>query len=92
MPEYGYAYRRHQDNATTAYTESLLRFEEEAALYDELAAVGRARGWGVVSRVGRQKRIIRLHLGFRILSDLLRGRVRSASDAFAFLRRLNRSR
>ena len=88
VPEFGYAYRRHPENATAAYTESLLRFEEEAVLYNELAATARSRRWAEVFRVARQKRIIRLHLGFRILADVLRGRAGAASDKFAFLRRL----
>lgn len=90
LTEVGYAYRRHPGNATTAYTENLLRFEEEAALYDELAADAAARGWDRVERVGRRKRIIRLHLGYRILSDVLRGRVRAATAKLNFLRRLGR--
>lgn len=88
VPEYGYAYRRHSANATAAYTDNLLRFEEEAALYDELAEKGRVRGWRDVTRVARQKRIIRLHLAYRILADLLRGRVRVAADTIDFLCRL----
>lgn len=89
VPEFAYAYRRHAENATAAYTESLLRFEEEAKLYDELARDASARGWHSVARVGGQKRMIRLHLAFRIVSDALRGRFRAAANKFNFLLRLN---
>lgn len=90
IPAFGYAYRRHAENATAAYTENLLRFEEEAALYDELAADARHRGWSDVERVGRRKRIIRLHLAFRICADVLRGRFRPALKKLDFLHRLGR--
>jgi glycosyltransferase involved in cell wall biosynthesis len=88
VPEFGYAYRRHPGNATTAYTESLLRFQEEVGLYDELAAEARQRGWVRVARVGRQKRIIRLHLAFRIVADFLRGHIRAAVAQYEFLSRM----
>jgi glycosyltransferase involved in cell wall biosynthesis len=74
LPAVAYAYRRHSDNATAGYTESLLKFTEEAALYDELAAQGRTRGWPEVVRVGRAKTMVRLHLLFRIIRDLRCGR------------------
>jgi glycosyltransferase involved in cell wall biosynthesis len=92
IPAFGYAYRRHSGNATAVYTESLLRFEEEAALYDELASDAKSRGWGAVERIGHRKRIIRLHLGYRIVSDVVRGRLKSAANKFDFLCRLNRRR
>ncbi len=54
LPAVAYSYRRHSGNATASYTESLLKFAEEAALYDELAAEAEARGWPEVARVGRE--------------------------------------
>ncbi len=78
LPAVAYAYRRHPDNATAGYTETLLKFTEEAALYDELAADADARGWPAVARVGRAKVMVRLHLGFRIARDLSRGRFGAA--------------
>jgi len=69
-----YAYRRHSESATARQSESLLRFEEELALYDRLAERAASRGWPGAARVARRKAIVRLHLGFRTLGDLLGGR------------------
>jgi glycosyltransferase involved in cell wall biosynthesis len=88
LPEVAYAYRRHPDNATAGYTESLLKFAEEAALYDELAAAADARGWPAVARAGRAKLMPRLHLAFRIARDAGRGRLAAAWAKARFLARL----
>jgi glycosyltransferase involved in cell wall biosynthesis len=83
VPDVAYAYRRHPENATAQYTESLLRFREEAALYDELAAA--ADPGSPVRRVGRGKRIIKLHLLFRVLEDAARGRAGAARRKLSYL-------
>lgn len=87
LPETAYAYRRHPGNATAEYTETLLRFEEEAALYDRLAAEAaeRGRGWEAVRRVGRGKRILRLHLLYRIAADVARLRPGPAARKARYL-------
>src|SRR5262245_3285015 len=85
LPAVAYAYRRHAENATTAYTESLLRFEEESRLHDRVAEVSRDRGWPEVARVASRKRIIKLHLLFRIAQDLGRLRLRASARKSAFL-------
>lgn len=69
-----YAYRRHEASATALQSESLVRFDEELALYDRLAAAAAARGWPRAARAARRKAIVRLHLGFRAATDLLGGR------------------
>jgi len=88
LPAVAYAYRRHSDNTTTAYTESLLRFEEESRLHDLVAATARERGWPAVARVASGKRIIKLHLLYRIAEDLGRLRLRAAGRKWQFLYRL----
>ena len=89
LPAVAYAYRRHSDNATAGYTESLLKFTEEAALYDELAGrrpkLAAGPRW---ARVGRAKLMIRLHLVFRIARDLSRGRLAPAWDKARLLAHL----
>ncbi len=92
LPDTAYAYRRHAGNATAEYTETLLRFEEEAALYDALAAEARLRGkgWEAVRRAGRGKRIVRLHLLYRAAADLVRGRPTAAATKFARLTEMAR--
>jgi glycosyltransferase involved in cell wall biosynthesis len=88
LPAVAYAYRRHPENATAGYTESLLKFAEEAALYDELAAEAAARGWPAVARVARAKLMVRLHLAFRVARDVSRGRLAPAWAKARFLARL----
>jgi len=70
--EDAYAYRRHDASATAQQSETLVRFEEEIALYDALAAATLARGWQSAARAAQGKRIIRLHLLTRIALDLLK--------------------
>jgi hypothetical protein len=84
----GYAYRRHAENATAIYTESLLRFQEEIQIYEELGRAAAQRGWGGAVRASRGKRVIALHLLYCIAADLLRLRPRSAWDKTALLARL----
>jgi glycosyltransferase involved in cell wall biosynthesis len=90
LPAVAYAYRRHAENATSQYTESLLRFEEESRLHDQVAEVARACGWPDVARVAARKRIIKLHLLFRILQDASRLRLSAAGRKCGFLYRLFR--
>jgi len=90
LPAVAYAYRRHAENATSQYTESLLRFEEESRLHDQVAAAARDRGWPDVARVAARKRIIKLHLLFRILQDASRLRLSAAGRKCGFLYRLIR--
>jgi glycosyltransferase involved in cell wall biosynthesis len=85
IPTVAYAYRRHAENATSQYTESLLRFDEESRIHDEVAALARSRGWHDVSRVAAAKRIIKLHLLFRIGQDVLRLRLGPAWRKWRFL-------
>lgn len=88
IAETAYRYRRHAGNATVAYTESLLRFREEADLYGELAAAARGRDWLASARVADRRTIIRLHLGYRIARDVLTGRLSAARAKWRFARTL----
>jgi len=92
LPAVAYAYRRHAENATSQYTESLLRFEEESRLHDQVAAVALDRGWPEVARVAARKRIIQLHLLLRILQDTTRLRLSAARRKSRFLFHLFRGR
>lgn len=79
-----YDYRRHADNATARQTRDHSRFEEEFALFDEVARAAAQRGWTRAARVARSKTILRLHLGWRALGALLGLRPR---EAWAHVRR-----
>jgi glycosyltransferase involved in cell wall biosynthesis len=72
LPGAHYAYRRHAENATTAYTQSLVRFREEARLYDLLAQEAAARDWSRAARLARRKLMIKLNLLYCGLQHLLR--------------------
>lgn len=74
VPEVLYAYRRHSENATTEQTRTLLRFREERALFDEVAAAATGQGWHRAAAVAQAGTVIRLNLGFCTLTDVARGR------------------
>lgn len=80
-----YAYRRHAEGATALQSESRLRFDEEFALFDSVALLADERGWGGAARVARGKRIVKLHLLYRALRDVLQLRLRSARDWLRYL-------
>jgi hypothetical protein len=80
-----YAYRRHAANATARQTASLLRFEEEYAIFDRIAAGAAERGWRRAARTSRQKLMLRLHLGWRVASELARLQPAAAGRALRFL-------
>ena len=65
-----YRYRRHE-NATAIMTRELTRFHEEIALYTEYAARFAQKRWTKAQDVASAMRIVRLHLFYRILIDLL---------------------
>lgn len=74
VPDRVYRYRRHHRSVTAQQTESLVRFEEELAVFDEIAARAHERGWSRAGRTAAAKRIVRLHLLYRAAGDVLRGR------------------
>ena len=80
-----YAYRRHAANATAQHTASLLRFEEEFALYAEIAAQAERHGWPRAAASARAKTILRLHLAWRVLSEFARLRLALATRTLGFL-------
>ena len=88
LPEVAYAYRRHAENATATYTESLTRFQEESQFHDQIATLARVHGWPELARVAARKNMLRLHLLFRITSDLSRMRIEPALRKWRFLREL----
>lgn len=90
LPVVAYSYRRHDENATAQQTATLLRFEEESRFHDEVVVIARERGWPSVARVAAGKRVIKLHLLFRICQDISHLRLRPALKKWDFLYRLLR--
>lgn len=88
VPDTAYAYRRHGGNATAAYTESLLRFEEESQLHDQVAQKAQVRGWTRAASVAARKRIIKWHLRYRIAADIACLRIASAKKKWGMFNRL----
>lgn len=88
FPTTAYAYRRHAHNATTAYTENLLRFAEETQLYEQLGQAAAARRWPRMARIARRKVIVKLNVLYCATSDLVHGRPRQAWQKAAFLGKL----
>jgi len=80
-----YAYRRHEESATSRQSESLLRFDEEFRLFDQVAARAEELGWSDVARISRRKAIVRLHLLYRIARDAVTLRPTSALEKLRFL-------
>jgi glycosyltransferase involved in cell wall biosynthesis len=78
LPEVAYAYRRHSANMTSQLTASLVRFEEEIALYDELRQTCATRKWHRAASIARRKAIIKLNLGYCTLQDVAHGRLAGA--------------
>jgi glycosyltransferase involved in cell wall biosynthesis len=83
--EVAYQYRRHPGNATEQQSDSLLRFEEEFALFDKVAARADARGWHSAAGAARHKRIVKFHLAYRVIGDLLQLRIGAATAKLRFL-------
>ena len=69
-----YAYRRHAESATARQSASLLRFEEEFALFERIAHRALALGWRDAARTSSRAHIVRLHLAYRALGDVFRAR------------------
>ena len=80
-----YAYRRHADSATSVQSESMLRFHEEVAAFDLVAEQARALGWTRAASTAANKRIIKLHLLYRALRELLSLRLSGAAQSVRYL-------
>jgi glycosyltransferase involved in cell wall biosynthesis len=84
--EAAYRYRRHSANQTALLTASLDRFDEEYAVYAEIAARARARGWTRAEATADRARKVRLHAGYEAVQSMVRGDVRRARACLALTR------
>jgi glycosyltransferase involved in cell wall biosynthesis len=81
-----YLYRRHPAQATSQMNANLYRFKEESAVYDLVSSRAEALGWKSAARVARKKNIIRLHIGYMLLLDVLNGRWAAGQEKIRVLR------
>jgi len=85
LREVAYAYRRHDESATELQSGSMLRFDEEFELFDRVAERAEELGWKQAARVSRRKRILRLHLLYRVLRKLGRGQLGASASSLRYL-------
>lgn len=78
-----YFYRRHRENQTSKLTVNCERFTEEVAIYNQVANLFSKRP--NVKRTASQKRIIKLHLLFLVVKNILFFRFKLAYRYFQFL-------
>lgn len=81
-----YAYRRHDEAATRRHSDTRIRFDEEFALFEEIAKHCDGLGWKRAAEVARRQTIIKLHLSYRVLKELLGLKLRSALSTLRYLR------
>lgn len=85
LPGRDYRYRRHGANATTQFTATLLRFDEEVRIYDQLADQFRALGWKRASRIARRKTVIGLNLLYCAANHFARLEIKDGVGKLRFL-------
>lgn len=88
LPNRCYRYRRHEEAATSQYTRSQLRFQEESDFYDRMRDISHERGWTECERLSRQKRIVKLNIAYRALKNVALGELKEAKRGFSLLRTL----
>jgi GT2 family glycosyltransferase len=88
VPDRCYRYRRHEENATSKYTRTQLRFREESEYYDRMKIVCAERGWDDCVRLAAQKRMIKLNITYRALKNIALLDLGEARRGFRLLRDL----
>ena len=84
--EAAYRYRRHDANQTALLTASLDRFDEEWAIYDEIATRARARGWSRAVATAERAYKVRLHAVYEAARSVLGGDARRARACLTMMR------
>jgi glycosyltransferase involved in cell wall biosynthesis len=86
LPSVAYVYRRHGTSQTALLTQSFIRFEEEASLYDRIYEQAKEKGWHSAAQVALSKKIIKLHILYMSVQDFVRLRFRQIGHKFKLLR------
>jgi len=88
LPTCCYRYRRHEENATSQYTRTQLRFREESEFYDRMKLKVAERGWDDCVKLATGKRIIKLNVTYRALKNVALLDLGEARRGFRLLREL----
>jgi glycosyltransferase involved in cell wall biosynthesis len=88
LPSRCYRYRRHDENATTEFTRTQLRFREESAYFDRMAATAQGRGWHRCVKIATDKRILKLNVAFCAIQSCARLHLGEAHRNLKLLRQL----
>lgn len=82
-----YRYRRHDEgSATSIYARTLERYEEESAIYSEIAGLARDSGMPSLAKQADRKVFVVLRIIVDAATDMRKGRFRAASQKLALLR------
>ncbi|QIR15115.1 glycosyltransferase [Shewanella aestuarii] len=65
-----YVYRRHAENQTSKLTQSMVRFEEERDLYNEISCSIDPIKWPKAVKAANSKLMIKLHVMFKLLTSI----------------------
>jgi glycosyltransferase involved in cell wall biosynthesis len=80
-----YRYRRHDESATGTTRKSLVLFEEEIQLYNEIRRKAKKLNWISAIKAAEKKRMIKLRVGYFALKDLLKFQLGDSLKKFRFL-------
>ncbi len=83
-----YCYRRHAGQGTAENLQSMRYFEEEVALFEELAILADSLNWPKVAKAARQKRVTKLQLLYQCIANGFQFRWRAFGRNLAFLWRI----
>ena len=83
--EFAYVYRRHRESQTSILSQNMTRFEEEISYYESMVTILNEHDWKAAAETARRKSIIKLHLIYLILTDLLQFRFSLVKKRIAVL-------
>jgi glycosyltransferase involved in cell wall biosynthesis len=88
IPARCYRYRRHEDNATAKYTQTQLRFHEEAGYYERMKAICAERGWDDCVKIANDRWMMKLNVTYLALRHVAALQLDEARRDLRLLREL----
>lgn len=82
-----FSYRRHANSQTSQLSLDFKRYEEEIYLYNQLSSLAIQKQWTSSAIRAQSKTIIKLHLWFNIVCNLLTFNVKEVCRILKFMRR-----